>query len=280
MIRFFTAIFVFALCATTDSRAETIGIRFIVGDDLGVTAAQRKSTQDKLANYVGVLNGYYRDSEVALKAEIVQIEFTRIVSRDDIRIIDDMAHERNGFEFMFQNAHEYGADYTVVMVSNLMTQGKPGCGRAYAVNLTVEAISDPRKAFAVVNFVCGAHTLAHELGHLMGLNHGKLVDFCNPNEGHTTAIAPYANGYGVGNCDGKLQAGEFGDIMVGGHMREVMGNDQGNLPIFSNPRIHDKRCGLNKTCGDPAIGDAARALNENAHYYASHKGAHSEYVGR
>ena len=46
---------------------------------------------------------------------------------------------------------------------------------------------------------------------------------------------------------------------------------KGNLPIFSNPRMHDERCGKKKTCGDPAIGDAARALNENAHYFASHK---------
>lgn len=41
--------------------------------------------------------------------------------------------------------------------------------------------------------------------------------------------------------------------------------------MFSNPLIHDERCGPNKTCGDPLSGDAARALNENARYYASHK---------
>jgi hypothetical protein len=182
-----------------------------------------------------------------------------------------MEHERNGFEALFQKAYEYGADYTVAMPSKLLMNGKPGCGRAYAVNKTIEAISDPRRAFAVVNFVCGAHTLAHELGHLMGLNHGSLVARCNPGMGHTTAITPYANGYAEGNCDGKPQAGEFGDIMVGGHMREIMGNDKGNLSMFSNPRIHDERCGPNQTCGDPLTGDAARALSENAHYYAGHK---------
>lgn len=43
-------------------------------------------------------------------------------------------------------------------------QGKPGCGRAYAVNQSVEAISSTRKAFAVVNFVCGAHARGSRVG--------------------------------------------------------------------------------------------------------------------
>jgi hypothetical protein len=273
MNRFVAVVLAAAFCVSTGAMAETIGIRFIVSDDLGRTTEQRQQTQATLAQYVAGLNERYRNSAVNLNAEIVQVEFARIGSEDDVQIIDDMAHERNGFEAMFQKAYESGADYTVAMPSMLLMNGKLGCGRAYAVNKTIEAISDPRRAFAVVNFVCGAHTLAHELGHLMGLNHGSLVDRCNPGRGHTSAIAPYANGYAAGNCDGKPQAGEFGDIMVGGHMREIMGNDKGNLPMFSNPRIHDERCGQKQTCGDPLSGDAARVLNENAHYYAAHKNA-------
>ena len=265
------AVSVLALYFATGAFAETIGIRFIVSDDLGRTTEQRLITQSKIAQYVAGLNDRYRNSEVALTAEIVQIDFSRIEAVDDLQILRDMQNQRNGFTGMFEKSHEAGADYTVAMPGKLITNGKPGCGRAYAVNKTIEAISNPHKAFAVVNFVCGAHTLAHELGHLMGLNHGTLVGTCYPNSNQTIAIAPYANGYAEGNCDSKPQQGEFGDIMVGGFMRDVMGNDKGNLPIFSNPRIHDERCGKNKTCGDAATGDAARALNENAHYYASHK---------
>lgn len=260
-----------AVCFATEAFAETIGIRFVVGDDLGRTVAQQKITQTKLEQYVTELNGYYRNSGVVLSAEIVQIEFAKIEPVDDVRIIDDMAHERNGFAAMFQRADEFGADYTVAVTGKLMMQGKPGCGRAYAVNQSVEAISSTRKAFAVVNFVCGAHTMAHELGHLMGLNHGALVAQCRHDKTNLSAIAPYANGYGEGSCDGKPQPGEFGDIMVGGGMRDINGDDKSSLRMFSNPRIHDERCGKNKICGDIAIGDAARALKENAHYYASHE---------
>ncbi len=269
--RTITVVCLMVLCSASWSFAETIGIRFVVSNDLGRTALQRQNTQAKLKEYVTGLNERYRNSEVALKAEITQIEFVTIEATEGIKIIDDMAHERNGFEAMFKKAYDFGADYTIAITSNLLMNGKPGCGRAYAVNQSIAAISDPRKALAVVHFACGTHTIAHELGHLMGLNHGTLVDFCNPKRGHTSAIAPYANGYAEGNCDGKPQPGEFGDIMVGGYMREIMGDSKGNMPIFSNPRIHDDRCGKKKSCGDPAIGDAARALNENAHYFASHK---------
>jgi hypothetical protein len=254
-----------------EATAETIGIRFVVSDELGRNTEQQQTTKSTLEKYVVELNRFYRNSQVELVAEIVQVEFSRIESVGDLQILDDMAHERNGFELMFRRANEFGADYTVAMVSKLLMYGKPGCGRAYAVNQSVEAISSTRKAFAVVNFVCGAHTLAHELGHLMGLNHGSLVAQCRHDKTNMSAIAPYANGYAEGNCDGKPQPGEFGDIMVGGGMRDINGDDHSSLHIFSNPRIRDVRCGVNQICGNKETGDAARALNENAHYYASHE---------
>lgn len=258
-------------CVTPAVHAETIGIRFVVSSDLGGSEVQRNRTESRLKTYVSELNGYYRNSEVTLTAEVVQIAFARIEAVDATRIIEDMAAERNGFEGMFRKAYDAGADYTIAVTDTLLLRGKPGCGRAYAVNRSIAEIADPRRAFAVVHVVCGAHTMAHELGHLMGLNHGTLVSTCYPGKGHTTAIAPHANGYAEGNCDGKPQPGEFGDIMVGGYMRDIMGNGKANLPMFSNPRIRNDRCGKSGICGDPLIGDAARALNEHAQYFASHK---------
>lgn len=265
------AVLALAIYSSAGAYAETIGIRFVVSDDLGRSAARKITTREALEKYVAELNGYYRNSEIAMRAEIVDVEFSRIEAVEAVQVLDDMVHERNGFAAMLRRANEFGADYTVAVTGNLSIRGKHLCGRSYAVNQTLEAISSTRKAFAVINFVCGAHTLAHELGHLMGLNHGSLVGLCQPQMGHTSAIAPYANGYAVGNCDGKPQPGEFGDIMVGGWMGKINGNDKSSLPIFSNPRLHDERCGANKTCGDIATGDAARALNENARYYAAHE---------
>lgn len=253
------------------AQAETIGIRFIVADVLGQTEVQRQSVRSVLEKRVEELNGYYRASDVALRAEIVNVAFSPITTAVDVDIIKDMALERNGFDDMFERADEFGADYTIAMVSELLIFGKRGCGRAYAVNKTLAEISSTRRAFAVIDFACQAHTLAHELGHLMGLNHGVIVDRCDQKKGHLAAIAPYALGYGEGNCDGKPQPGEFGTIMVGGYMKQVNGDDQSSLRMFSNPRIRDERCGVSKVCGDPGIGDEARVLNDNARYYAAHE---------
>lgn len=256
---------------STAIHAETIGLRFVVSETLGQSAEQRRETEDKLASNIAELNGYFRNSEVNLTAEIVNIEFSRIDNPDVMAILGEMDNESNGFADMFAKANEFGADYTFAVVNNLLIRGKRGCGRGYAVNKTVAEISSTRRAFAAIDITCGAHTLAHELGHLMGLNHGSQVDSCLPGKGHTTAITPYANGYAQGNCDGQPQTGEFGTIMVGGHMKEVTGNGHASLPMFSNPRISDPRCGLRGICGDAQHGDAARALNELARYFASHE---------
>jgi len=251
--------------------AEVIGLRFVVSSTLGAAATQRKLTSEKLERHVAELNGYFRNSGVRLRAQIVQVEFAPMETPEVMSLLQDMQRERGAFAGMFAKANELGADYTVAIVDKLMIRGNRGCGRGFAVNRTIAEISSTRRAFAVVDIVCGSHTLAHELGHLMGLNHGYLVDSCQPGQGHASAIAPYANGYAQGNCDGRMQAGEFGTIMVGGWMKRINGDGHSSLRMFSNPRIGDVRCGARGVCGDEKIGDEARALNENARYYAGHE---------
>jgi len=251
--------------------AETIGLRFVVSDELGGDTARRQAVLTRLEKDVAELNGYYRNSAVNLHAEIVDVAFSAIAAHEVMQVLEDMGQERNGFESLFERADEFGADYTVAVLDKLLIRGKRGCGRAYAVNRTLAAISSTRAAFAAVDFVCGAHTLAHELGHLMGLNHGSLVDACEPGKGHVSAITPYANGYAAGNCDGQPQPVEFGDIMVGGWMKAINGNGKSSLPMYANPRVRDARCGAAGRCGDPGVGDAARALDEHAPYYAAHE---------
>jgi hypothetical protein len=260
-----------AAMLASPAHPETIGLRFVVSAALGATPVKKQQTTETLQRQVHELNGYFRNSEVNLIAQIVHVEFAAIDKIDVMAILEDMQGERGAFAAMFAKANEYGADYTVASVDNLTIRGNPGCGRAFAVNRSIAEISSTRRAFAAVNIVCGSHTLAHELGHLMGLNHGHLVNACQPGQGHASAITSYANGYAEGNCDGKPQAGEFGTIMVGGWMKSINGNGRSSLPMFSNPRVRDARCGARAICGDEKTGDEARVLNENARHYAGHE---------
>jgi hypothetical protein len=252
------------------SAVTTIGLGFLVDERLGGDDARRRAARAKLDRWVDEVNAAYRASLVELKAEIVDVRFLPIAEREAVSILDGMAAERGDFAGLFAHARQSGADFTIAVDAGLLIRGKRGCGRAYGINKTAAEIADPRRALVVIDFACRGHTLAHELGHLMGLNHGGLVDQCDPGKGHRTAVAPHANGYALGNCDGKPQAGEFGDIMVGGWMKSINGDGHGSLPIFSNPRLRDTRCGSRQICGDPATGDAARVLNEFAPLYAGH----------
>ena len=248
--------------------AEEIGIRFVVDRMLLKDSAKRERVELKLLRDVAELNRIYESSQVRLSARIVGIDAVDFSDKEAVSILSNMAQQRTGFENVYRRAVELGADYTVAVVDDLRVHGKSMCGRAIAVNRTIDQLSSLQWSFAAVHATCGSQTLAHELGHLMGLNHGHLVDRCNPDKGHAKALTSYANGYGEGNCDGQPQFGEFGDVMVGGAMKQV--NGKNNLPIFSNPRIQDERCGPRKICGDERIGDAARALNENAYLFVLH----------
>ena len=267
--RALSLLFVISLNACAGN--ETIDIRYLVVDTLGKTPGDQQKVSGALHAYTDTLNEYFTNSEVALRAEVADISFIAIDTDESLAILKNMQEEREGFANMFSEAHQLGADYTFAITQRLLIDGQSRCGRAIAVNQSIAAISSTRTAFAVVNYACGAHTIAHELGHLMGLNHGDLVNRCNPNHRHSKALTPYAKGFGEGNCDSVFQEGEFGDIMVGGWMTTISGKGRKNLPIYSNPRITDERCGQQHRCGDPESGDAARTLNEHAKHYSGHE---------
>lgn len=258
------------LIATPNIHAETIGLGFWVDDQLAQTSAQKQALEHRLARQVDELNTLFRDSQVDLMAMIVNIEYIGIEHKNALKVLDEMVAERNGFVDLFSIADEHGADYNFAIVSQLTLRGKQNCGRAYAVNKTPNEIASIRRAIAVINGACGAQTLAHELGHLQGLNHGNLVDACLPGKGYNTALTQYALGYAQGNCDRQPQPGEFGTIMVGGYMQEINGDGRSNLPLFSNARLKDIRCGSQGVCGNVEFADAARVLNDNAPLYAAH----------
>lgn len=183
-----------AIPSLAATETVTIGLRFIVSKELGQSTEQRRDTETILKQYVSGLNDIYRNSKIMLRGEIKDIHYAKIEPVDARQILQEMAREQNGFASLFRQANEFGADYTIAVVPKLEIRGKARCGRAFAVNQTIEEISSTRRAFAVINIhpACGAQTLAHELGHLMGLNHGTLVDSCLPNQGHTSALTPYA----------------------------------------------------------------------------------------
>lgn len=253
------------LLAASAASATGIGLQFLVDRSTAEHVDRRE-----IERMVDELNATFARSDVALVARLRRVAVLDFGSRDALRLLEQMHAGSGPFADLHAMADAFGADFTVALSEALELRGEANCGRAYAVNRTPAELADPTRAVAVIRPRCGSHTLAHELGHLMGLNHGGMVDACSPGRGHARAVTPYANGYGIGNCDGRPQPGEFGTLMVGGWMRVVNGERLNRLEVFSNPRLSHPLCGQARRCGDPETGDAARALEEHAAIYAGH----------
>lgn len=181
-----------------------------------------------MQNWVAQINNAYRDSNVDLQ----------------LRLAGAVAHEQAGANMdavlsalrtdsaAVNLRAQYGADF----VTQLHKTGE--CGIGYF------SVSSGW-AWNVVGPDCGPLTLAHELGHNMGLAHSRK-------QGDTTG-SRYAYGLGHG-VDGL-----FGTIMTYSWL--YTNRASGRVARFSNPEISclGVPCGVPE--GQPQQADAARALN-------------------
>ena len=121
-------------------------------------------------------------------------------------------------------------------IVGLIIDDANGCG------LSTRVGADSEDAFLVVHYTCAAitHSIAHEVGHILGARHDRLVD---------TNDSPFAFAHGYVN---------------GTKWRDMMSYAQGcggcpRIPYWSNPRIMYK----GEPTGTPAT-DNARVILEQA----------------
>jgi len=108
------------------------GIRFVVDEELGRQDGGR-AIRATLSSQVEELNGYYLASLAQLRVVIVAVDLVPIEEWEAQEVLGAMSREDRGFSCLFYSAAQLGADYTVAVTPHLELQGRPGCGRAYAV---------------------------------------------------------------------------------------------------------------------------------------------------
>lgn len=196
-----------------------------------------------MQSWVAQINNAYVDSQIDLKIRLVGVVAHEEDGTDMEVVLDNLRQDSTAISLR----SKYGADF----VTQLHKTGS--CGIAY---FTINR----EWSWGVVGPDCGPLTMAHELGHNMGLAHSRK-------QGDTTG-SRYAYGLGHG-VDGL-----FGTIMTYSWLYTNRAN--GRVARFSNPNIS---C-LGVPCGIPAgqsgQADAALAINNVRNELAAFRSAVSQ----
>ncbi len=209
------------LVAKTTQNASAETLDFLVLYDTATEKYFNGQQNTTIRNWVDNVNIFYKNSKVD-----VQLRLIGILKHDEAgKKMEQVLSNVRKNAWVTQKRNELGADF----VTQIHEKGS--CGIAY---LSVH----PEWAYNLVGTKCGPLTLAHELGHNMGLSHSRMQ---GDKKG---AKYSYGLGYGV--------KGVFGTIMTYHWLFKAP-----SVPNFSSPSLI---CyGLE--CGEEDRADAAKAIH-------------------
>ncbi|AKJ29761.1 RICIN domain-containing protein [Caldimonas brevitalea] len=214
-----------ALLAAGSCAAQAVTLDLLVLYDTHTQNHFDGQPQTAIRNWVDQVNAIYANSQVDVQLRLVG---TQLHNADGNDMGDVLGRLRQN-STIARRRDELGADF----VTQLHRHG--ACGVAY---MAVSASA----AYSVVGPQCGPYTLAHELGHNMGLSHSRR-------QGDTRgARYEYALGHGVERL--------FGTIMAYAHVFNAP-----RIGKFSNPRqtCSGQPCGVPE--GQSQQADAVKAIN-------------------
>ncbi len=224
-----------ASCLTASALSHAVAVDLLVLYDEYSRTYFNNQVETAMQSWVTQINSAYRDSNVDIQMRLVGVVAHQEDGADMAAVLGNLRVDATAKNL----ANQYGADF----VSQLHQKG--ACGIAYMTTQKDWAVS-------VVGPQCGALTMAHELGHNMGLNHSRR-------QGDTGgAIYPYALGHGVDNL--------FGTIMTYSWLFNGV-----RIAKFSNPDINclGQPCGV--PVGQPTQAFAALAINNVKNDLAGHR---------
>lgn len=178
-----------------------------------------------MSNWINQINAMYRNSQVDIQLRLVGVRLHEVTGADDGAVLNNLtvSSEANALR------NQLGADF----VSQL--HQKASCGRGWvAVHQSW--------AWNIVSPGCGPLTMAHELGHNMGLNHSRR-------QGNTSGTRyRYGLGYGVDNV--------FASVMA-----YPASYNTSRMGIFSNPNLLCRGVPCGVPVGQAQEAYAAKALH-------------------
>ena len=200
---------------------------------------------DKIALDVAIVNQGLTNSTVPLRLTLVgvaavSLSYDERVSSDYAQPLYDLTSGTgSNFPAIREQRNALAADLVTMYADR-----SEYCGIAWIG-------PSPSYAFSVINPACtGSATLAHELGHNMGLRHDRYVE--------AAASADVYN-YGYVSTQARVR-----DIMSYNNQCSALGISCQRVTYFSNPLITYNGYPLGIPKGTGGAADATRKLGENA----------------
>jgi peptidyl-Asp metalloendopeptidase len=227
------------------------------------TAASRQrwgaSLEGRILNAVARANQAYANSRVGITLNLVGIEPAGVAERPTATLTHAQMRTSTSIG---ATRDRLGADLVVLVGEN-----EDVCGTAWM--MTSNSTSHERWAHGYVAATClGGRTLAHEIGHLQGLDHDRVVS--------PTSRGVYSYGTGYASC--TRDGAAFYDLMSYGCSP---GYGAAQLQQFSNPRLdyRFKPTGVAHESDPARSADAARALNATAATVAGYRASRTAGPG-
>lgn len=252
-----------AVAANTGNSGATVDVLLAYTPGMVTRLGSVSAVVTRLNHLVALSNEAYANSQVGSRVRLVgSVEIDYPDNGDDGQVLDDLTNSSaNGPLASLRRQREtLGADL-VSVVRPFSLKGQNGvCGLGYVNGGNLSSITPASAPYGYStvsdgsdpdsNYYCFDITLAHEMGHNMGLVH-EQADASSP------GAYPYAYGWRQ-----TLPSGSFATIMA------YPTGSQEMLRYFADPAIN--LCNGN-ACGDVTVANQTLALNQTMPVVAAFK---------